>query len=63
MEITITDVRINRIIEIDYTKVIGIILMVLDHYYSNTNLLIRRLYSFHMPLFFIVPGIVYGQKK
>lgn len=57
------DVRINRIIEIDYTKAIGIILMVLGHCYSNTNLLIRWLYSFHMPLFFIVPGIVYGQKS
>ena len=57
------DVRMNRIIEIDYTKAIGIILMVLGHCYSNTNLLIRWLYSFHMPLFFIAPGIIYGQKK
>ena len=57
------DMRVNRIIEIDYTKAIGIILMVLGHCYSNTNLLIRWLYSFHMPLFFIAPGIVYGQKR
>lgn len=48
--------------DLDFAKGIGIILMVLGHCYSEgngTNLLCW-LYSFHMPLFFIIPGIVYG---
>lgn len=48
--------------DLDFAKGIGIILMVLGHCYSTGNgtYILRWLYSFHMPLFFIIPGIVYG---
>lgn len=46
--------------DLDFAKGVGIVLMVLGHSYSagNGESLLRWLYSFHMPLFFIVPGIV-----
>ena len=46
--------------DLDFAKGIGIILMVLGHCYSAGNGEILRLwfYSFHMPLFFVIPGIV-----
>ena len=46
----------------DFAKGVGIILMVLGHCYSagNGENILCWLYSFHMPLFFIIPGIVYG---
>lgn len=48
--------------DLDFAKGVGIILMVLGHCYSaeNGTYILRGLYSFHMPLFFIIPGIVYG---
>ena len=48
--------------DLDFAKGVGIILMVLGHCYSagNGENILCWLYSFHMPLFFIVPGIVYG---
>lgn len=48
--------------DLDFAKGIGIILMVLGHCYSTGNgeLIRTWFYSFHMPLFFIIPGIVYG---
>lgn len=48
--------------DLDFAKGIGIILMVLGHCYSagNGERILCWLYSFHMPLFFIIPGIVYG---
>lgn len=48
--------------DLDFAKGVGIILMVLGHSYSagNGEGILCWLYSFHMPLFFIVPGIVYG---
>lgn len=48
--------------DLDFAKGVGILLMVLGHCYSEGNgaYILRWLYSFHMPLFFIIPGIVYG---
>ncbi len=52
----------KRLEYIDIVKGIGIFLMVLGHSYSedNASLIIKWLYSFHMPLFFIVSGVLYG---
>jgi len=48
--------------DLDFAKGVGIMLMVLGHCYSagNGTYILRWLYSFHMPLFFIIPGIVSG---
>lgn len=48
--------------DLDFAKGVGIILMVLGHCYSagNGEHILCWLYSFHMPLFFLIPGIVYG---
>lgn len=45
--------------DLDFAKGIGIILMVLGHCYSagNGEHILCWLYSFHMPLFFIIPGM------
>lgn len=51
--------------DLDFAKGVGIILMVLGHCYSagNGENILCWLYSFHMPLFFIIPGIIYGVYK
>lgn len=46
---------------ITYMKATGIMLMVLAHC-SNFELLYRIVYSFHMPLFFIVSGYCFKEK-
>lgn len=57
----------ERITTIDNTKAIGIILVITGHAISEYNLEMRKLlniiYSFHMPLFFIIHGIVKDYKK
>lgn len=51
-----------RIKWIDYLKAIGIFLVVLGH--SNPLSSIRKwIYSFHMPLFFIVSGLTFNPEK
>lgn len=52
----------NRNITLDIAKGIGILLVVLGHGYSSENGLYYWISSFHMPLFFIVTGIVYGMR-
>lgn len=49
----------KRIDYIDTTKAIGILLMILGHcqYIGNIPGLSRLVYSFHMPLFFIISGM------
>lgn len=49
----------KRIEEIDIAKGIAIIMVVLGHSYSMENGLTQLIYSFHMPFFFIVSGILY----
>ena len=59
----------SRMAYIDYAKAIGILLVILGH----TNIVVpfsdyvRRytiffIYRFHMPLFLVIPGIVFGMK-
>lgn len=58
-----TQVKCKKRIEwIDYLKAIGIFLVSLGH--SNCNLTLRKyIYSFHMPLFFILGGITFNPNK
>lgn len=50
----------QRISYIDIAKGMAIFLMVVGHSYSVHNNLITYIYSFHMPFFFLVTGILYG---
>lgn len=54
----------NRLMYIDIAKGFAIFLMVVGHSYTyalnNGAQIIRWLYSFHMPLFFIASGVLYG---
>lgn len=45
---------------LDVIKGIGIFLVVLAHV-SESHSITRVIYSFHMPLFFIISGYVYGK--
>lgn len=45
---------------IDLTKGVGIFLVILGH---NLNPLVDYIYSFHMPLFFLLSGIVHSSEK
>ena len=47
----------KRLNYLDYAKGIGILLVVLGHIYNNSVKL--WIYSFHMPLFFIISGYLY----
>ena len=53
----------QRIEQIDYAKAIGIIMVVVGHVGSlitNNVQLVKYIYSFHMPLFFIISGVQIG---
>lgn len=54
--------KTNRIAYIDNAKGIGIILVILGHIYMNIEHL-RVIYSFHMPLFYVLSGILLFAKK
>lgn len=49
----------NRISWIDSAKGIGILLVVLGHTYGIPTWLYGLIYSFHMPLFFLLSGMTY----
>ncbi len=59
----------NNIFEwIFLAKGIGILLVVIGHYYSNTapaywNGVVDIIYKFHMPLFFILSGLLFNPTK
>ena len=53
---------IGRIQWIDIAKGIGIILVIIGHVSINANIN-DFIYSFHMPLFFIISGFLYKPKK
>lgn len=63
-----TEASINNPINKDYTKgistakAIGIFLVVLGHTCKNEQLM-KMIYFFHMPLFFIISGILFNAKK
>ena len=52
----------KRIEYIDIAKGIGIILMIIGHMPSINDYLNRFIYSFHMPLFFIISGYFFKHK-
>lgn len=54
----------NRYKDIDMAKGFAIVLMVLGHSYTinDNNFILIALYSFHMPFFFIVSGVLYGMQ-
>lgn len=52
----------NRIATYDILKGIGILLVVLGHITRN-DILGRCIFSFHMPLFFVLSGILYKEKE
>lgn len=54
---------IERINYIDIAKGIGILLVVLGHGYSNINPVYCWINSFHMPLFFILTGVLFSIKS
>lgn len=50
---------VKRIHYLDYAKGIAIILVVLGHIFSGGNVK-TYIYSFHMPLFFIISGYLFN---
>lgn len=51
-----------RIKYLDYTKGIAILFIIMGHIYLEGNF-ITWIYSFHVPLFFIISGIVMNYDK
>ena len=63
---TSSNYNVTRIYELDIAKVVGMFFVVLGHTYSNSgaDLSLRAwIYSFHMPLFFLISGILHKEKK
>lgn len=52
-----------RIRYIDYTKGLAIILMIFGHTMTTINPIHIWIYSFHMPIFFMIDGILIGEKE
>lgn len=52
----------ERLLYLDCLKGIGIILMVFGHLEISQNILAHWIYAFHMPLFFIVSGVLWSVK-
>lgn len=51
--------KVNRIVGIDYLKTFGIYLMILGHSPFLPDKIETVIYSFHMPLFFFISGVLY----
>lgn len=49
--------------ELDAAKGLGILSVVIGHGYSHTTNVELLIYGFHMPFFFLISGIIYGQKQ
>ena len=49
----------RRIDFLDASKGIGILLVILGHILTDKNILLKFIYAFHMPLFFIIAGYVF----
>lgn len=52
----------GRIEWVDIAKVLGIFLVVLGHHKINSNVILW-IFSFHMPLFFFISGILFDPSK
>lgn len=59
----VVDTVEKRQIGIDYLKVFGIYLMILGHNSFLPDNLETIIYSFHMPLFFFISGLLYKDKN
>ena len=53
----------ERINYIDYTKGIAILFVIFGHVYCGNNVATNWIYSFHIPLFFIVSGFLLNFSK
>ncbi|MCC8049997.1 MAG: acyltransferase family protein [Clostridiales bacterium] len=53
----------NRIEWIDVAKGIGIILVIMGHCFNKSSLIHKWIFSFHMPLFFILSGYCFHVDK
>ena len=53
----------NRIATLDIAKGIGILLVVIGHCYSKYTKIEGIIYGCHMPLFFIISGVIYGKRN
>lgn len=53
----------KRLDYVDVCKAIGILLVVLGHTYYGPKMLHNLIYSFHMPLFFILAGFTYSKSR
>lgn len=53
---------IERNQTIDIAKGIAIVLMVIGHCYCEETVILRTIYAFHMPFFFILSGMLYAGK-
>ncbi|WP_234012732.1 acyltransferase family protein, partial [Cronobacter dublinensis] len=56
------DTELTRRNTVDYAKAIGIIIVVIGHY-SNNIFNVMTPYMYHMPLFFIIGGMVFNEHK
>ena len=52
-----------RIQWIDYSKFIGIVMVILGHLYLNNKYITNFIYSFHMPFFFFLSGGVINTRQ
>ena len=52
----------DRIIFIDYIKVLCIMLMVLCHYTLKNEFIVQIIYGFHMPMLFMVSGYLFRRR-
>ena len=53
----------KRDVTFDILKGIGILLMVLGHYFTSESIIRVYIYSFHMPLFMLISGYFYKPKE
>ncbi len=55
--------KLDRKTWIDAAKGFGILLVILGHTFNVNSLLCKFIYSFHMPIFFIIAGYLFNSKK
>ena len=63
MQPTVSTNTLQRHNYIDICKAIGIILVILGHTYQIPDILLSIIYSFHMPMFFMLSGLLYNREK
>ena len=52
----------NRILFLDYARVITAFLVVYGHLYEETSVVRLYIYAFHMPLFFLISGFLHSPR-